>query len=179
MLRKIALALFCSLTITLYGCFSGRAPLVSREISSEATVLADTVAQASWTLDSLRPPEKTVLIDGQVTPVSITMTASGNGQYSLGLSVAGRHFRPFLLGIQQGPGQIDFASKITWYLKPKGKSETIDVNLYRIDTSTSGKTKVTTLLKQVRRTYDVVCNEKECGVILFFKKHVFCSCRVK
>lgn len=177
MIRRIAFVGFSFAIIIMCGCSSERTPHVSRQ-GSQAVSLSDVhVAGGAWTLDSLRPVGETVLIDGQTTPISIDMTASGNGHYVLQLSANGKRFRPFLVRMQQGPGQIDFSGQITWFLKAKGKSENIILGLYSIEETDAGKTEVTTLLKQFSRKYDVVCNEKKCAIILFFQKHLFCNCK--
>jgi hypothetical protein len=83
-----------------------------------------------------------------------------------------------LIGIVQGAGETTFSGTITWFLKARGKSENVTVSLYRIEESESDKTKAHTLLKQFRRKYDVVCDNKECVILLFLKRHFgLCSCK--
>ena len=169
----------CSIsTLLASGCASRRAPDVLRH---EPTLLGTSLsppASSTWGLENLRPEGRTVLIDGQRIPIAIDMKASGDGQYALQLSANQKQYRPFELRTQQGTGEIDFSGEISWLVKVKGKNETviITVGLYRVEEERSKKTEVRTLLRQFKRQYDVMCNEKECAVILFFKR-IFRSCR--
>ena len=160
-----------------YGCSSLRAPLVIRSDLNGAAIPENGSSSATWALDSLRPGENTVLTDGQTIPISIDLAAVGDGIYLVQLSANGKPFRPFKLTMVKGPGQIQFSGRITWFPKIRGKSETIIVGLYRVEEIRSGKTEVTSLLKQFKRSYDVVCNEQACAITVFLKKHLFCSCK--
>ena len=108
-----------------------------------------------WALDSLTPIENTVLARRRKVAVSCYMEAHGDGNYLLQLSSDRKIFKPLPYILNNAGGQIDFTAYISWYIKPKGKTETISVTLYDIEKSKSGKTVVCTLIKQIRRTFDV------------------------
>lgn len=110
---------------------------------------------SSWILDSLLPPENNVLVRGQVLPISIYFEAHNNANYVIKFTANKMEYRPFVLKMVHGLGQIDFASRVKWYIRVKGKSENIIVGLYRIEESESCKTIVSTLLKQFQRKYCV------------------------
>ena len=177
-MRRTAFAACSFLILIASGCASTRAPNVIRQKSTILTLAPSLAPSSTWALENLRPDEGTILIDGRTIPISIDMEASGDGHYALLLSADGKQFKPYVLRMVQGTGEIGFSGNITWSLKVKGQSETVTVALYRIEETELGKTEVRTLLKQFRRKYDVVCDEEECAIILFSKKLLrFCSCR--
>jgi hypothetical protein len=163
------------------GCASTRAPQVVQKTSKRLSLTPSHTPSSTWGLENLRPTEKTVLVDGQRAPISIDMEAAGDGHYVLLLSADRKQYKPFELWMAHGPGGIiDFAGEITWFVKVKGRNETLSVTvaLYDVEESESRKTETRTLLRQFRRNYNVVCHQEECAIVLFFKKLFrFCKCR--
>jgi hypothetical protein len=159
------------------GCVSTRAPSVVRHrFTTPHTARADR-PQSEWALDNLRPSESTVLVDGQTVPISIDMKVSGTSQYALTMSACRKTFHPFLIRTWQGLGEIQFSGTVTWFLDVRGTCENVTVALYRIENSDSGKTKVKTLVKEIRREYPVVCDENEWPIMLALKKLLgLCRC---
>lgn len=164
------MAAFCS-------CAASRNPVVSQVRPLSAMSLADTSQSTGWDLNSLSPAEGTVLTDRRKTDVSVQLTASGTFSYFVSMSANNKAFRPFIASSIAGNGQANLSVKVTWLIKSKGKLETIVVRLYMVDLSPSGQTKTVTLLGQIMRNYNVVCDQKKCWLIRFFRVHIFCSCQ--
>ena len=155
------------------GCASTIKPRISRQNPNVVLAASST---SSWTLDSLSPNEATALTEGKKIPISVSMNAHGTGNYELYLKANKKQFHPFKLNMVQATGeQADFSGQASWFVKPRGWTEKIMVQLYYIEHINKTEEKV--LLKQFARTYDVVCNEGQWGLVLFIKKHLkMCKC---
>jgi len=181
MSRGTIMAIYIFLVTLICGCASQHDAHVTRQSLPGIKFGATQDSSSKWALDTLAPKENTLLINGQTDSVSIHMAASGDGNYLLEMSANGKRFRPFKLKIAQGLGKADFSEIDTWFVKIRGKrkSETVTVSLYGIEESASGKIEVRTLLKQFKRRYDVVCDNKQWKMLLFFERHLgFCSCKL-
>ena len=155
--RKIVLIVFYGFLLTsIYSCTSLNAPLVFRPKASSIIQPSKDGALSVWVLDSLAPSEDIVLVRRHKAVISIYFEAHGEGNYLVQLSVNGKNFRPLPYTLLNG-GETDLAVHIRWDIKPKGKIENISVALYRVEKSISGKTEVCTLIKQIRREYNVKC----------------------
>lgn len=161
----------------LWGCASSHAPqFISLHNSSKA--LSTKIFDSSiWLLDSLKPTENTMFYRRRIAPISIHMDAHGEGNYILEISANEKKLSPFVLTMTKGSDfakfgeragdtafismlnngseEIDFSGKIIWYIKPKGRCESIIVALYSIERTDLCKTEVKTLLKQFHRRYNV------------------------
>lgn len=161
LLRKtIFIISYGSLLTMIYSCASLNAPLVFRQKAPSIAQPTNGATLSTWVLDSLAPSENTVFIRRHKTVISIYFEAHGVGNYLIQLSVNGKNYRPLPYTLVNEGGEIDFASHIRWYIKPKGKVENVSVALYRIEKSNTGKTEVCTLIKQIRREYNVKCHSK-------------------
>lgn len=161
MMRTIAMfILYSFLSIIPCFCTSDCAPFIVHRKSTNLTQATTRFTSSTWVLDSLSPEENIVLRKGSTIPISIYMGASGEGNYILKFKTDRRKYRPFVLKIVRGSGEIDFSGRISWHLIAKGKDENITIALYQIERTESGKTEVLTLLKQFRRKYDVQNNKK-------------------
>ena len=178
MLRKIISIVSILFSFIICGCSSERAPSFIKQEIQGLKLQASGDSTATWALDSLRPAELTVLVHGQTNAVSVAMVATCSGNYRLELWANGKRFRAFkLLLIQTALSQTKFSGKVSWFLKVRGKTETVIVRLYKIEEMPDGDTQIKTLLKEIKRNYNVVCNNHEPAIILFLQKHVFCSCK--
>ena len=183
-LRLRMLLFFCSLlSLSACGSLSTRPPSVAYQALAQ-TIAPDgtTSPQASgltWTLENLKPVETTVLIEGTTAPVSIELKLSGptssNNKYLLQFSTPKNHFHPFSIETAGVGGELDFSGTVTWFLDVSGISETITMALYRVDRSESGRTVTKTLVKDITRTYQVICNEDDFFLLLALKR-LFCLC---
>jgi hypothetical protein len=88
------------------------------------------------------------------------MQAAGSGNYAIRLWVNNKRFRQYKVRIIQGNGDAYFSGNPTWFFRVKRKIENVTVGLYRIEETESGKTEVSTLLKEITRQYDAVCRVK-------------------
>lgn len=178
MLRRTTISISIIMLLTACGCATQRAPVFSS--STPSRVPASTIAddKSSWVLDSLRPDEQTTLVEGQTTPISVHMAASGNGHYMIKMEANKKQFRPFFIEIAHGVGEADFSGKMTWFVKPKKRNEEVVVSLYCIEEDDSGKIQHYTLLKQCKRRYSVICNKQEFAVLLLIKVLFrLCDCK--
>ena len=177
MFRKTVTGIALILSVAVFGCSLKHGPLIRQEKSKNFTLSAHPDSLSIFTLDTLRPVEKTVLTDGQISSMSVHLTASGAGNYFVQLWANGKKFRPFKIYILQTPSsQAYFSGTIIWFVKVKGRNEQIIVRLYQIETSETGDTKVTTLVREIQRNFGVICNKKAFFVERFFKEHILCSC---
>jgi hypothetical protein len=128
----------------------------------------------TWMLENLNPVETTILIDGKTAPFSIDLKLSGpvssNNNYLLQFSTPKDHFHPFVLETTGAGGELDFSGTVTWFLDVSGISETVTMALYRVDRSGSDRTVTKTLIKKIRRTYRVICDEDEFYFLLAIKR---------
>lgn len=127
----------------------------------------------TWSLENLSPAETVILVDGKSTPISIDLKVwgytGGKDKYVLQLSTSRGHLHPFLIETIGSGGEFSFSGNITWYLNASGTRETVAMRLYRVDRSYLDRTVVKTLLKEFRRTYQVVCNEDDFHLLLLLK----------
>ena len=155
LLRKIISIIFYGLLLTMiYSCASLNAPLVFRAKASSIIPPTNGEVVSIWALDSLAPNEGIVLVRRHKIFISIYFEAHGEGNYLVQLSANGKNFKPLPYTLLKG-GKTDLAVHIGWSIKPKRKIENISIALYRIEKSNSNKTEVCTLIKQIRREYDV------------------------
>lgn len=155
--RKTSLAIsLCYLVITACSCASSYAPQIIYYNHKNIGLRAFSFDSLTCKLDSLKPSENKNLTKRKIVPISIFMEAHGDCYYILYLSANRKRFRPFVLRMSQGLGAIDFSGYITWYIKVKGRFENITISLYRIEETDLCKTRVMTLIKQFRRTYNVI-----------------------
>ncbi|WP_183575788.1 hypothetical protein HDF18_17890 [Mucilaginibacter sp. X5P1] len=179
MFRKTLTGTILILTVAIFGCSLEHAPLIKQEKFENLPLSPGHDSLSTWALDTLRPVENTVLTDGQVSPVSVRMAASGTGNYFVQLWGNGKKFRPFKVSILQTPlSQAHFSGTIIWFVKVKGRNEHIIVRLYRVEISEAGDTKVTTLMREIQRNFGVICNKKGFFIVRFFKEHIFCTCKL-
>lgn len=134
--------------------------------------------KSHWELDSLSPLEGTVLIDRRKTRFSIIWHGVGTYEYFISLSANNKVFRPFFVQVVAANGETSLKEKLIWQVKVKGKREDIVIGLYGVSLSNSRQTKTITLLKEIHRGYDIICDGKKCWLIRFLRTHIFCSCKV-
>jgi hypothetical protein len=92
------------------------------------------------------------------------------GQYVLQFSTSREDRHPFVIQTVGGGGELDFGGTVTWFSRVFGTSENVTMALYYMDRSESGQTVTKTLLQQVGRTYQIVCNKDEFVVALALKR---------
>lgn len=176
-MNKLSLLLLFSFTFALSGCAVKLNPAATRMPTHETGALTDVGSTSVWKLNDLDPSEGIVLTDRQKTNVSVVLSASGTFNYFVTLSANNKAFGPFIANVFSDSGETDLKVKVTWPVKPKGKYEDIIVRLYRVTTSDSGQTKTVTLLEEITRRYDIICDRKKWWLIRFVRAHIFCSCR--
>lgn len=139
-----------------WSCASLNAPLALRPKSTCIIQPLNKISSSTWDIDSLYPIEGTILSRRHSTVISVFVELKGEGQYLLQLSTARKNYKPqcYLL-VASESGQVELSANVKWYIKPKRKVESISIALYRVDKSKTGKTETLTLLKQIRREYDV------------------------
>lgn len=154
--RRFFLIVYCGCLMTMINsCAALNAPLVNRPGALRTISSTSATTPSIWVLDSLTPGEHTVLFRRHTIPVAIYLEAHGEGHYLLQFSANKKHYKPLPYIFVNSGGELDFASRVTKCIKPKGKVVNISVALYRIEKSESGKTEVCTLLKQIQREYVV------------------------
>jgi hypothetical protein len=150
------------------------APSVSLQRAAGPLVTSPKAQASTWALANLKPDEKTIFIDGTSVPFSVDMNvadrAGSTSQYALVFSIPRKAFRPFLIKTMGGSGEIMFCGTVTWFASVSGINETATMALYHVERSESGRTETKTLLKQIRTTYQVVCNKDEFILIIALKK---------
>jgi len=121
----------------------------------------------SWEMENLMPAEGEVLVDGKLNSYSIDVHFIDGGEgfekYSVLFKLNKKAYHPFSVALTGGEGQADFSANVTWYSKGCGRDQDVSMSLYRIEES--GRTKTTTLLKEVERRYRVVCNKDEFSLV--------------
>ena len=169
--------LLCCMLFIVCGCVSVRDAKVVRRHPADAAALASHAA--AWSLDNLSPAANTVLEQGDSIPVSIDMKAHGDGYYLLKLSATRNKFRPFVvdMNVENVGGSVDFSGQMTWFMRARRKSENVTISLYQIRTAGLNRAD-TSMLQQINRRYDVICNKKQGAFILFFKRlFLICKCK--
>jgi hypothetical protein len=179
-LEGFCLALSC---FWLSGCgaLPTNAPSVYRH-SIAHNVIGPTPTKASTcAIDNLKPDETTILTDGKKTSVSIDMTLSepiSAAKYVLEFSAGDHKWDPFIITTVGENGELEFSGTVSWYLRVYGESATVDMALYEVDQSDSGRTVTKTLVQEIRRTYQIECNKDECAMVLALKRWLgLCNCK--
>lgn len=176
MFRWIVLVYSC-LCLSACASFPTCAPSACRHNTSIDVAVSPLDSSSTWGLANLQPDENTILIDGKTIPISIDIKTSGTSNYALTFSTNKDEFRPFLIQTTQGSGEIDFSGTVTWFVDVRGTSETVKMSLYHIDRSPSRNTEVKTLVRQITRNYQIVCDKNEFAVILMLKRLFgLCKC---
>jgi hypothetical protein len=62
-------------------------------------------------------------------------------------------------------GELDLDGTITWFAKVSGISTTITMALYEIERSESGGTVTSTLVREVTRKYQVICDDQRFFIV--------------
>ena len=159
--RRLVSMLFSLVLITqICSCASLNAPWVFRAKSLLTENSTDNSASSTHAIENLTPHEGTTIYKRGKTPISVTIKLGNDGEYLLQLNADKKKFKQLRYVVAAGGGEVDFDANIRWYIRPKGKTENISVALYRIDRSTLGKTEIITLLKQIRRKYNVEPKQK-------------------
>ncbi len=155
--RRAILSIFYGITMTInWSCASLNAPLAHRPKSTCIIQPLDKSSSSSWDIDSLNPIEGTILFRRHSTQISVFVELKGEGQYLLQLSTSRKNYKPLCyLLVASESGQVELTAEVKWFIKPKRDVENISIALYRVDKSKSGKTETLTLLKQIRREYEV------------------------
>jgi hypothetical protein len=134
----------------------------------------------AYTLAHLNPEEQLILIDGKAVSFSIELKVFGpivgTDQYELHFATSKRRFRPFTVVTTGTAGELQFDGTVAWVAKSAGTTNTVTMALFRVERSQSGQTVRTTLLQEVRRTYQVVCDEHRFFLVAAYKR-LFNLCR--
>ncbi|MFH3342843.1 hypothetical protein ABK952_05880 [Citrobacter portucalensis] len=130
---------------------------------------------------SLKPDDNTILKDGTTVEVSVGFLISGlNSQNeNISLEVLSKHSSPkiFKFNHSGSTATYSLSGEFEWQVPIKGKSEAIQVNVYRILEDKNGKVKEKILLRGMFRNYDVICNQNEFFLTLMVKEF-FSICKV-
>lgn len=173
----LLVCVYVLLSLCACGRFSTPAPSITRhDISIESFEFKD-LSKFTARIGNLVPSEETILIDGKTIPISVDIKIFGDSHYCLIFSTNEEEFRPFIIKTMVGVGDIEFSGTATWFLDVHGINETVQMSLYHIDQSESGKTEVKTLVSQIKRKYQIVCDEKEFFIVLMLKRFFgLCIC---
>ena len=163
--------------ISLSACssLSTHPPAITEKPVDRDRTPSPQVQGLTWVLDNLNPIETAVLIDGKPAPISIDLKLTGlagsDNKYVLQLSTTKLHFHPFEVETIGVSGGLDFAGTVTWYLDVSGKREKVAITLYRVDRSESNQTLNRTLVQEISRSYQVICDEKNLPFILALRSY--------
>lgn len=178
--KKLFLWLFLSVVICGGGCSSKQQPHAKPiSISSEKYDLQDPGRAKIKYLD-ISPGEDIILIDGRnhEFQVDIVMAGPVQSKENWEVRVEFNHLRsqPFLLSTVGKNGQMDISSALTWSVPVRGKFESAQVDIYYVTHSNARYTTNKTLVRSMRRSYNVICDRNEFFVVLMVKK-TFSLCR--
>ena len=128
----------------------------------------------------LRPDENSVLFDGRSyrASIDIAMTAGLplDTEYVVEAIFSNVSSGPFSLrAINQGAASEDIYVTLTWSVPAHGNDERIQVNLYRVLKSSTGKTTFKIRDKSIERLYEVHC-DPDGFLIVRFLRRVFGAC---
>lgn len=130
---------------------------------------------------SLKPDDGTILKDGTTVEVSVgfLMSDLNSQNENISLEVLSKHSSPKIFKFNHSGSSATYSlsGEFEWQVPVKGKSEAIQVNVYRILEDRNGKVKDKILLRGMFRDYDVICNQNEFFLTLMVKEF-FSICKV-
>jgi hypothetical protein len=178
--------IFISLVLCIFvsGCntLPVQRPSIQRYAPSSEGRRAPLSGTPNVDISNLRPDENSVLFDGRSYPVSVDIAmAAGlplDTEYIVEAIFSNRSSGPFSLrAINQGEGAASESAYVTlmWSVPVHGNDERIQVNLYRVLRSSTGKTTFTIRDKSIERLYEVRC-DPDGFFIVHFLRRVFGAC---
>lgn len=127
---------------------------------------------------SLSPDETSTLIDGHPYKFEVNLAMTGQidseTEWEIRAVFNDHSSDPFVLsGIGQG-GIFSMSSAIRWEVPVHGEKADIQMNLYRVAHTNSGrksqKTTFKTLIQSIQRSYNIICDHDEFFFILKMKR---------
>lgn len=123
---------------------------------------------------NISPDENTTLIDGHHYKFKVDIAMSGpiqnKSEWEMRVIFDNLKSPPFLLSTLGGGGTFDVSSTLIWKVPVSGKSESVQVEVYSITRSNTGKTTYKTLTRSMQRSYNVVCDRNALFIVLIIKK---------
>lgn len=123
---------------------------------------------------SLRPDENATLIDGHLCEFEVDLEMMGQieseTEWEIRAVFNNKSSDPFSLSIINQEGLFRISSTITWKVPVYGEQANIQMNLYRVVHSMSGKTTLKTLVQSIQRSYNIICDRDELFFILQMKR---------
>jgi hypothetical protein len=182
MTRTIFATLVLSIFVSGCSTLTVQRPSIQRYTPSSEGRRVPLSNTPSVDISNLRPDENSLLLDGRSYPVAIdiAMTAGPplDTEYVVEAIFSNRSSGPFSLrAINQGEGVASESAYVTlmWSVRVHGNDERIQVNLYRVLRSSTGRTTFTIRDKSIERLYEVRCDPGGFFIVHFLRR-VFGAC---
>lgn len=180
MTRTIFVGLVLSSCVIGCGSQIIQRPTIQKYTLSQKERIAHLSAAQNIDIFDLRPDENSVLFDGRFYQVSIDIAMSAgiplDTEYLVEANFSDVPSGPFIIReISHGDASVDLFARLMWSVPARGNDERIQVNLYRVLHSDTGKTTFMIREKSILRQYEVRC-DPDSYFILRFLRRVFGSC---